>query len=338
MSLIEDILHVLRMALEYFGVPPDMLVPVWDSRLCGQYRSIVRMIGTNVPLTPVPRVHFQVSLLAHRPPAYAEVAVDAPNIPSFADVMWVFEDEGDSFARIRNHLPPLKLNTVNHDVLKCSRPALSRGPRLGQSIRQTTDGDTLKKITALESELLKLRAQIALIVTAAPSTGLAEPPKAPDSPLMSMARRPLLTSTPRAAPPPPPPPPPCPTLRSDDASALKEIQEYRKNKKDLRPDSVYQGLENKRIPSMLDVLKDLNKVKLRSVKRSPIRKRRSKGSTALPNDPAALIAEALKKKFTQLRLNNSSDKENSLERSPFGSPEAPKVPQHHKRSQGHRHL
>uniref|UniRef100_A0A3Q1EW30 Mitochondrial fission regulator n=1 Tax=Acanthochromis polyacanthus TaxID=80966 RepID=A0A3Q1EW30_9TELE len=29
--------------------------------LCGQYRSIVRMIGTNLPLTPAPRVHFQVT-------------------------------------------------------------------------------------------------------------------------------------------------------------------------------------------------------------------------------------------------------------------------------------
>ena len=36
------------------------LVPVWDSQHCGQYRSIVRMIGTNLPLTPTPRVHFQV--------------------------------------------------------------------------------------------------------------------------------------------------------------------------------------------------------------------------------------------------------------------------------------
>lgn len=38
------------------------LVPVWNSKLCGQYRSIVRMIGTNLQLAPVPRVHFQVGV------------------------------------------------------------------------------------------------------------------------------------------------------------------------------------------------------------------------------------------------------------------------------------
>lgn len=43
------------------------------------------------------------------------------------------------------------------------------------------------------------------------------------------------------------------------------------------------------------------------------------------NDPAALIAEALKRKFAHHHHDISSDKENSLERSPFGSPETPKV-------------
>lgn len=58
---------------------------------------------------------------------------------------------------------------------------------------------------------------------------------------------------------------------------------------------------------------------------TPVRRRRSKGVVASLSDPAALIAEALKRKFTQHHLNNSSDKENSLELSPFGSPETPKV-------------
>lgn len=64
---------------------------------------------------------------------------------------------------------------------------------------------------------------------------------------------------------------------------------------------------------------------------TPIRRRRSKGGAALLSDPAALIAEALKRKFAQHRHNNSSDKENSLDLSPFGSPETPKVcfPQTH---------
>nr|XP_020449260.1 mitochondrial fission regulator 2-like [Monopterus albus] len=70
---------------------------------------------------------------------------------------------------------------------------------------------------------------------------------------------------------------------------------------------------------------------------TPLR-RHSKGGTALINDPAALIAEALKRKFAHHRHNISSDKENSRELSPFGSPDTPKVPHHARRSQGHRHL
>lgn len=64
---------------------------------------------------------------------------------------------------------------------------------------------------------------------------------------------------------------------------------------------------------------------LRSPGGTPVGRRRSKGAAASLCDPAALIAEALKRKFNQHHLNNSSDKENSLELSPFGSPETPKV-------------
>uniref|UniRef100_A0A3Q0SK85 Mitochondrial fission regulator n=1 Tax=Amphilophus citrinellus TaxID=61819 RepID=A0A3Q0SK85_AMPCI len=174
--LVDDLYYVLRIVLEYFGVPPDMLIPVWNSPLCGQYRSIVRMIGTNLPLTPSPRVHFQVLYNLYRHRDYVEPTVDAPTIPSFADVMWVFEDEGESSAKTRS------------------------------------PGGT------------------------------------------------------------------------------------------------------------------------------PVNRRRSKGGAALLNDPAALIAEALKKKFTHLRHNTSSDKENSYECSPFGSPESPKVPHRPRRSVGRRHL
>lgn len=43
------------------------LVPVWDSTMCGQYRSIVRMIGTNLPLSPYSRLRFQVTKVSHFP-------------------------------------------------------------------------------------------------------------------------------------------------------------------------------------------------------------------------------------------------------------------------------
>lgn len=58
---------------------------------------------------------------------------------------------------------------------------------------------------------------------------------------------------------------------------------------------------------------------------TPVRKRRSKG-TVCASDPAALIAEALKRKFAQRQRDNSFDKENcSAESSPFSSPDTPRV-------------
>ncbi|KAM9704397.1 LOW QUALITY PROTEIN: mitochondrial fission regulator 2 [Menidia menidia] len=340
MSLVEDILDVLHMVLEYFGVSPDMLVPVWDSPLCGQYRSIVRMVGTNLPLKPTPRVHFEIPLVTYRAHGHVEIS-DAPAIPSLADVMWVFDDEGDSFAKTRNHLPPKK-RSINRDLRRYPRPAPSQ-----------SDPEALKKISVLESELVKLRAQIAMIVTAAPPSAQINCQDAPGSPLTSPPPPPALTSTPRCAPPPPPPPPPlpppppCQNTPTETSSVFEMIRQRKKTGADKGPvrgqnSELCRGSENKGIPSMLDVLKDLNQVKLRSVERSPggtpVRRRRSKGGAALLNDPAALIAEALKRKFAQHRHNSSSDKENSIEFSPFSSPEAPQVSVHTRRSQGRRHF
>ncbi|XP_024912661.1 mitochondrial fission regulator 2 isoform X2 [Cynoglossus semilaevis] len=355
MSLVDDILNVLHMVLEYFGVSPEMLVPVWDSQLCGQYRSIVRMIGTNLPLTPTPRVHFQIPLLNYKPHGSVDVTVDVPAIPSFADVLWVFNDEGETFAKTRNHLPPKTQCAINRDAAKFPVAARTQMQRGGRHTKQMTDPAALKKITALEDELQKLRAQIAMIVTVAPGPSLTQCQNTPGTPLMSPLTRPVLCSTPRtdAAPPPPPPPPPplppppCPRSSTESSSVLELIRK-RKNvdrngvKGQLKTQYLEKGLENKHIPSMLDVLKDLTQVKLRSVERSPggtpVSRRHSKGQAALFCDPAALIADALKRKFAHHHHNNSSDKENSLELSPFGSPETPKVPQLSRRSQGRLHL
>lgn len=71
----------------------------------------------------------------------------------------------------RNHLPAVRRSTVNQDVMRCPEPAFIRAQRGGPPVRQTPDPEALKKITALESELLKLQAQIALIVTAPPASG-----------------------------------------------------------------------------------------------------------------------------------------------------------------------
>uniref|UniRef100_H3DFW7 Mitochondrial fission regulator n=1 Tax=Tetraodon nigroviridis TaxID=99883 RepID=H3DFW7_TETNG len=329
MSLLEDLRHVLYVVLEYFGVPPDMLVPVWDSQLCGSHRSIVRMIGTNLPLAPLQRVYFQIPMLSNKPQGCTEFTVETAAIPTFADVLWVYEDEGDSFAKTRNHLPPRKESTVLQKAARSQVATRKPAMKVGTQAKQAADPSALEKISALESELLKLRAQIAMIITAAPGSGgndcacPVESQNAPGTPGMSPPP-PVCTSTPRCV---------GSSSSNETCSALELIRQRQKGK-----DPTVKKEEVKGIPSMLDVLKDLNQVKLRSVKRSPggtpVRRRRSKGVSASLGDPAALIAEALKRKFAQHHLNNSSDKENSLDLSPFGSPETPKVTHQTRRSQG----
>ncbi|KAF6323506.1 mitochondrial fission regulator 1 [Rhinolophus ferrumequinum] len=56
------------------------------------------------------------------------------------------------------------------------------------------------------------------------------------------------------------------------------------------------------MPNMLEILKDMNSVKLRSVKRS---EQELKPKPVDTSDPAALIAEALKKKFAYRYRSNS---------------------------------
>lgn len=75
------------------------------------------------------------------------------------------------FGLRRNYLPPRKQGTVSRDVVRYPRPILNEAQRGATSVRQSGDPDALKKITALESELLNLRAQIAMIVTGAPPSG-----------------------------------------------------------------------------------------------------------------------------------------------------------------------
>lgn len=43
----------------------------------------------------------QVPLLSYKPHGYVDMTVETKSIPSFADVLWVFEDEGESFAKTR---------------------------------------------------------------------------------------------------------------------------------------------------------------------------------------------------------------------------------------------
>ncbi|XP_055043994.2 mitochondrial fission regulator 2 [Misgurnus anguillicaudatus] len=341
MSLLEDIVDLLRCVLEYFGVPADMLVPVWDSTHCGQYRSIVRMIGTNLPLSPYPRLRFQIPLQTFNTHGHIDVSVDAPAIPTLADVLWLVDDEGECHTKFRNAVP-LRKHCVQQGFeipsVRSERPlpVSVHAERGGRVLGQSTQPEALQKISALEEELQKLRAQIAMIVIA--------PTADTSTPCSTPLRPPILTSTPVCPPPPPPPLPPPPAVGSSMEVSVTEVIRQRQAAKRGKAEQMEPpvGVAPAALPSMLEVLRDINHVKLRSVERSPggtpVRRRRSKG-VACASDPAALIAEALKRKFAHRQRDDSFGKENcSAEFSPFSSPDTPKIFHQTRRSQGRIHI
>ncbi|KAA0707243.1 Mitochondrial fission regulator 2 [Triplophysa tibetana] len=346
MSLLEDIVDLLRCVLGYFGVPGDMLVPVWDSTLCGQYRSLVRMIGTNLPLSPYPRLGFQIPLQTFYRHGHIDVSIDTPAIPTFADVLWLLEDEGASHTKFRN-AAPLKKYCIQQDFeipsvrSERSMPVSVHAERGGRVLGRGAQPEAMQKISALEGELQRLRAQIAMIVTA--PAGPAPLSADLSTPCSTPLRTPILTSTPMCPPPPPPPLPP-PSVGNSREVSVTEVIRQRQATKQEKAEQMGPSVDasSAALPSMLEVLRDLNQVKLRTVERSPggtpVRRRRSKGVTCA-SDPAALIAEALKRKFAHRQRDDSFGKENrSTELSPFGSPDTPRIFNHTRRSQGRIHL
>uniref|UniRef100_A0A0B7APB6 Mitochondrial fission regulator 2 n=1 Tax=Arion vulgaris TaxID=1028688 RepID=A0A0B7APB6_9EUPU len=125
------------------------------------------------------------------------------------------------------------------------------------------------------------------------------------------------------------PPPPPPTLLKRSSSDNIPLSEQLQQRK--RSLSSFEGRrkpckERENVPDMVTVLKDLANVKLRAIERSP-------GGTPLrrlperePTDPASIIAQALKKKFScHWPVSSESDKEND---SSFASDHSSSFGQH----------
>ncbi|XP_029800566.1 mitochondrial fission regulator 2 isoform X2 [Suricata suricatta] len=231
-------------------------------------------------------------------------------------------------------------------------------PALRQNKRTKSDGPVheaaIKKIAALEDELTFLRTQIAAIVQMqelktrahAGFFDLNDEPSSlgqmPSPGTAGLSVRPDPFSSSVSFPPPAPPPPVPPqlsspqrscsctqpgannTCNSDNSASEMKRQHFGDSK--TNDCHHLKNQENKDVPNMLDVLKDMNKVKLRAVERSPggrpIHKRKRQDS---PWDPVSLISHALKQKFA-FRGDDSFEKENrSWESSPFSSPETSRV-------------
>ncbi|XP_064913194.1 mitochondrial fission regulator 2 [Columba livia] len=302
----------------------------------GSTRSVVRRLGTILSLKLSPRPYFQL-VQDPSPLSYHEQSRGpAPVAPSLADVLWVANDEGQAYTRLRTELWRKEKSTAYCDL----HPSVGSIKSVPKNITQKdslVDQVALQKISALEDELTFLRMQIAAIVSAqtlgsVPSK-LFKTFNTPDGfyPVPAMTSTPLSVSHNHfVIPSPPPLPSGAPSGVGASNSAIELIKQRRatRNSGSTAADSA-DPQRTKTVPSMMDVLKDLNKVQLRATERSPggtplsrPKKRQSSGW-----DPVAVLTHALKQKFAHRDDEDDSlDKENrSFESSPFSSPEIPLV-------------
>ncbi|KFV06281.1 Mitochondrial fission regulator 2, partial [Tauraco erythrolophus] len=302
------------------------VISVCQKKEYGSTRSVVRRLGTILSLQPCPRPYFR---LVQDPSPLGndeQSTVPTPVGPSLADVLWVANDEGQAFTRLRTELWRKEKNTAYRDPYP-SVDSMQSVPKHGTQKDSLVDQAALQKISALEEELTFLRAQIAAIVSAQALGSIPSQAfktfSAPDGfyPVPAMTSTPLSVSHNHFV---IPSPPPLPSAVPSGVGASTSAVELVKQRRAAR------SSRTKSVPSMMDVLKDLNKVHLRATERSP-------GGTPLSKpkkrqssdwDPVALLTHALKQKFAHKNddEDDSLDKENrSFDSSPFSSPEIPMV-------------
>uniref|UniRef100_A0A1A8CHQ0 Mitochondrial fission regulator n=1 Tax=Nothobranchius kadleci TaxID=1051664 RepID=A0A1A8CHQ0_NOTKA len=275
----------------------------------GSSRSIIRRIATSLPIKPCPRVHFQLFPYTEGTGVLIGTRKQHSFVASLADIAWIDgeeeedDDEGCVGNPSRSEIPAGLMFRVQQPQRKPlprqrSLPSLHQGAPDPQGAATAND-EAIQKIGVLETELAKLRAQIAQIVMAqektaqsAAATGVPPPPPSGALP-----------------PPPPPPPPPLPPPGLQRTFSAIELIKERRGKNTNSQTTL--DSKQAEIPNMLEILKDISKVKLRSVQsRSVDEDTRAKPQE--PADAAALIAEALKRKFAH-RYRHGSDQDDKTD-------------------------
>ncbi|XP_030073863.1 mitochondrial fission regulator 1-like isoform X2 [Microcaecilia unicolor] len=137
-------------------------IPVWQNKPYGSARSVVRRIGSNLPLKPCPRAHFEVL------PDISEIYLcDAPFVPTLADIAWIAADEDETYARVRSDTRPLKYKWKPSPLLVMQRNSSVPNLRIKEetsSALKKPGFSGLNRTARLQDELSHLRSQIAKIV------------------------------------------------------------------------------------------------------------------------------------------------------------------------------
>ncbi|XP_070698786.1 mitochondrial fission regulator 1-like isoform X2 [Pempheris klunzingeri] len=295
------------------------VIPIWQNKPHGSTRSVVRRIGSTLPLKPPQRACFQElpGLPSIRP-------MDGPMVPTLADIAWIVADEEETYARVRSDSRPLKHEWRPTPLLVLHRnssvPNFRREGKRMEGLRKP--GVTaLNRTTALQDELSRLRAQIAKIVASdSGSNPLTPDLLSPDDTSMSFSMAPFETV----------PYQPAATagasfVISDVTEEEEEEEEEEEDEKDVvsvvselvpdplppvsmtasatfdldRPSMDFREAEEDTVSlskstsfaDVMDILKDMNRMKMS-------KDRYNRGCTSLrEEDSASLISEALRKKF-----------------------------------------
>ncbi|XP_038614454.1 LOW QUALITY PROTEIN: mitochondrial fission regulator 1-like [Tachyglossus aculeatus] len=267
----------------------EATVPIWQNRPHGSARSVVRRIGTNLPLKPCPRASFEVL------PSVSDLCLsDAPPVPTLADIAWIAADDEETYARVRSDARPLRHKWKPSPLCVMQRNASVPNLRAqdGRLLALKKPGlPALSRTADLQDELTHLRSQIAKIVAAgSPASASLQPEATPAS-----SAFPTLASfsstksfvisdiTEEAEPEGPEPdgtPGPCPAPAAAPATPGEGSAEE---------DNCVSLSKASSFADMLGILKDIHR--LRQGQDG------SRGVLKDGEDPATLIAEVLRRKF-----------------------------------------
>ncbi|KAK2723561.1 mitochondrial fission regulator 1-like [Artemia franciscana] len=324
----------------------------------GCHRSLVRLVGQKLPLRPITRVHFKFA----RNTSFTDASLAGSVVGDRKDVIerkqnavteWQIRNSRCS--PVEDQLPFEDLTETQSDISE-SPVSVDDFSIAGHS-QSTVDTAAMNKISALEEEISRLKEQVFKMLVVADSrvsssdygsapstplpTSLSPPHGAQAAPICMPPPPPPLPLPNLGVPPPPPPlpllsatcpaPPPTPsstivgTPKRGNASLADMLQSKSlKSASSVTPVPIARGNS---VPNMSDVLKGLNKVKLKKIERTP-NGTPVKDKTTDPNDHGAILAKALAKRFKSFNQQMDSPDRAKLENdSGFDSPDESSKPQ-----------